>query len=267
MPTVYEVYAIKYAKHDRNASANFIGGDPHDGPMPIDYFVWVIRNDEETWIVDCGFDKHSATERGRTLIRSVPEAIELVGVSATDVEQLIITHMHYDHIGNLAAFPKARFHLQDREMAFATGRYMGHHSLREGYSLRDVKEVVEHVYAERVEFHNGDTQLTPGISLHTVGGHTDGLQVVRVFTSRGWIVLASDASHFYRNMDENKPYPITFHIGDMLEGYRRLDELADSHDHIIPGHDPSVLSRYSAPNPSLEGVVATLHDVPKHTDG
>lgn len=260
MPTTYEVYAIKYAKHDRNASANFIGGDPHDGPMPIDYFVWVIKNAEETWIVDCGFDERSAAERGRTLIRSVPEALKLVGVSAAEVEQLIITHMHYDHIGNLAAFPKASFHLQDREMAFATGRYMRHHALREGYSLRDVKEVLEQVYAERVEFHDGDVQLTSGISLHAVGGHSNGLQVVRVHTARGWIVLASDASHFYRNMDENKPYPITFHIGDMLEGYRRLDALADSHDHIIPGHDPEVLKRYPAPEEALEGIVAAVHE-------
>jgi len=36
---VYEVYAVKYARHERRASANFLGGDPHDGPMPIDYFV------------------------------------------------------------------------------------------------------------------------------------------------------------------------------------------------------------------------------------
>lgn len=259
----YEVYAIKYATQDRTASANFIGGDSHDGPMPIDYFVWVIKNDEEVWVVDCGFDESSASERGRTLLRSVPEGLKQINVDAARVEQLIITHMHYDHIGNLGAFPQARFHLQDREMAFATGRYMRHHALREGYCLRDVKEVIDEVYAERVDFHDGDVQLTPGLSLHTVGGHTNGLQVVRVHTRRGWIVLASDASHFYRNMDENKPYPITFHIGDMLEGYRRLDELADSHDHIIPGHDPSVLSRYSAPNPSLDGVIATLHDAPK----
>lgn len=263
MVPVYEVYALKYAHHQRLSSANFIGGDPHDSPMPLDYFVWVVRNDNETWVVDCGFDPETAAKRGRQLVRDVPLALQLVGVDAAEVANLICTHMHYDHIGNLAAFPKARFHLQDREMAFATGRYMRHHCFQEGFNLRDVTQMVEQVYAGRVEFHDGDVSLTPGLSLHVVGGHTHGLQVVRVNTQRGWVVLASDASHYYRNMDEDKAYPITFNIGDMLEGYRRLDELADSHQHIVPGHDPLVLTRYPAPSEELQGAVAILHVPPR----
>ena len=42
-PKPYEIYAIKYAEHHRLAGENFIGGDPHNGPMPLDYFVWAIR--------------------------------------------------------------------------------------------------------------------------------------------------------------------------------------------------------------------------------
>ena len=85
-----------------------------------------------------------------------------------------------------------------------------------------------------------------------------GLQAVRVWTRRGWVVLASDASHFYANMEQTRPFPIVASVIDMVQGYTRLRSLADSVDHIIPGHDPQVLVRYPAPAPGLEGVAARL---------
>ena len=105
---------------------------------------------------------------------------------------------------------------------------------------------------------NGDAELAPGVSVHLIGGHTMGLQVVRVATRRGWVVLASDASHFYANMEESRPFPIVFSVADMVEGYGRLRALAESPAHIIPGHDPLVLERYPAPSKALEGVVVRL---------
>jgi glyoxylase-like metal-dependent hydrolase (beta-lactamase superfamily II) len=79
-----------------------------------------------------------------------------------------------------------------------------------------------------------------------------------VHTRRGWVVLASDASHYYRNMEEERPFPIVFNVGDMVEGWRKVRALAESPDHVIPGHDPQVLRRYAAPSAELEGIVAVL---------
>ena len=119
--------------------------------------------------------------------------------------------------------------------------------------------MVRRVYAGRVRFHDGDAELAPGVSVHLIGGHTMGLQVVRVATRRGWVVVASDASHFYANMEEIRPFPIVYNLTDMVEGYDRLRALADSPEHIIPGHDPLVLERYPAPsNSALQGIVARL---------
>jgi glyoxylase-like metal-dependent hydrolase (beta-lactamase superfamily II) len=109
-----------------------------------------------------------------------------------------------------------------------------------------------------VRFHNGDGEIAPGVSVHLIGGHTMGLQVVRVATRRGWVVLASDASHFYANMEEVRPFPIVYSVADMVQGYRRLESLAQSPEHIIPGHDPLVLERYPAPSPELEGIAVRL---------
>ena len=113
-PGVYELFAVKYATHGRTAAANFIDPpDPHEA-MPIDYFVWAAVSDERTVVIDMGFSKEAAEDRGRALIRCPTEGLAAVGVDAATVKDVIVTHFHYDHIGSFDKFPKADFHLQDR---------------------------------------------------------------------------------------------------------------------------------------------------------
>ena len=138
---------------------------------------------------------------------------------------------------------------------FKTMQGHKHHTNAEA---EDVVGMVRRVYQGRVRFHDGDAELAPGVSVHLIGGHTMGLQAVRVATRRGAVVLASDASHLYANMDEVRPFPIVWSVADMVEGYGRLRQLAESSAHIIPGHDPQVLERYPAPRPDLQGIVARL---------
>jgi glyoxylase-like metal-dependent hydrolase (beta-lactamase superfamily II) len=259
MTAPYEVYAIRYARHEaRRASANFIGGDEHDGPSPLDYFVWLVRGEAGTFVVDTGFDAAAAAERGRRLITPVGDGLTVLGVDHSTVADVIVTHMHYDHAGNHHLFPAARYHLQDAEMAFCTGRAMTHAALRHAYSVGDVAEMVGKVFRGRVAFHAGDTELAPGLSLHLIGGHTAGMQAVRVWTRRGWLVLASDAAHFYANMDEGRPFPIVHDVAAMLEGHRALKALASADDLVIPGHDPLVLARFPPARPELAGHIARL---------
>ena len=254
----YEVYAIKYAHHHRRASENFIGGDPHDGPMPLDYFVWLIRGGGREVVVDTGFSAAMAMKRGRDHIRCPTEGLRTLGCDASTVKDVVITHLHYDHVGNFDLFPNATLHLQDVEMHYATGRHMGEERHRFAYEVEEVVGMVRRVYEKRVHFHSGDEEIAPGISLHLIGGHTMGMQAVRVATRRGWLVLASDASHFYANMEQTRPFPIVFSLPDMVAGYERLRALAASPAHIIPGHDPLVMQRYPAPSKPLEGIVVRL---------
>jgi len=255
---VYEVYALKYAHHARRASENFIGGDSHDGPMPLDYFVWLVRGEGREIVVDTGFSSAMAAKRGREHLRCPAESLQLLGVDAKRVKDVVITHLHYDHVGNFELFPAATLHLQELEMRYATGRYMCSECFRGAFEAEDVVGVVRRVYQGRVRFHDGDAELAPGISLHLVGGHTMGLQVMRIATRRGAVVLASDASHFYANMEQARPFPIVWSVADMLDGHARMRALAESPAHIIPGHDPLVLERYPAPEAALKGVVARL---------
>ncbi len=114
------------------------------------------------------------------------------------------------------------------------------------------------MFDDRVVFHAGDEELAPGLSLHLIGGHTKGLQAVRVWTRRGWLVLASDAAHLYANMNEGRPFPIVHDVAAMLEGHRTLKRLASHEDLVIPGHDPLVLDRFPPAEAALAGHIARL---------
>lgn len=262
----YEIYAVKYAERDAFQAQNFIFSDSHDVPMPLDYFVWAIVGNGRTIVVDTGFDAVEAKKRGRTHLRSPAEALRHVGIEAEKVEQLVVTHMHYDHCGNLEMFPNAMIHLQDREMAFATGRFMREKMLRHSFAVDYVTDLVRALYDDRMTFVDGVGEIAPGITLHHIGGHTDGLQVVRVWTKRGWVVLASDASHFYANMERGNPFPVVFNVGEMLAGHRTLGVLADSPKHIIPGHDPLVMTRYPTVSKETDGIAIRVDGDPLNWD-
>lgn len=79
-----------------------------------------------------------------------------------------------------------------------------------------------------------------GVTVHCIGGHSRGLQAVRVRTQAGWLVLASDAAHFYENLWSRKPFPIVVDLQNMLDGFDTLQWLASAPGLIIPGHDPLV---------------------------
>ena len=259
----YEIYAIRYATREAMRSDHFIGGDPHDGPMPMDYFVWTAIGPAGAFVIDLGFTADMAKQRKRTFLRCPIEGLKLVGVDAGAVKDVILTHMHSDHVGNFDKFPNARFHLQEKEMAFATGKYMRYAKLGHSYHVDDIVGMVRLNFKGRVEFHNETVEIAPGITLHPVGGHSHGLQIVRVHTKRGWVVLASDATHYFENMQTNRPFTTAFHIGEMLDAFRIVERLAPSPQHIIPGHDPEVMKLYAPPKGSLEGAVVRLDVAPR----
>src|SRR5215218_8155722 len=154
---VYEVHAVKYAHLPRKAWEVQITPDPHDADFPMDYFVWVAIPLDES---------------GNRAIGGKPVVID-TGFNA--------------HVGNRDKFPKARFHLQDKEMQFATGRHMCQAPFRHAFEVEDIVGMVRAVYGQRVVFHDGDEEIQPGLSVHLIGGHTMGIQSVRVMTRNGWL--------------------------------------------------------------------------------
>lgn len=262
MSETYEILALKYARHaNRTRFDNFMSADDHAALQPIDYFVWVIRNANRTILVDTGFDRKEASQRARTLDAEPQEMLAKIGIAADKIETVIISHLHYDHAGTLDLYPAAHFHIQEAEMAYATGPCMCEDAMRKPFTADHVCSLVKKVYSGRVHFHDGDGEVAPGITVHKTGGHSKGLQCVRVMTANGPVVLASDATHLYENIERRKPFSITIDVEETLRTYTRLEQLAGNRDRVVPGHDPLVLDRFPAWNPETTGLVHRL-DLP-----
>lgn len=241
----YEVYAIRYAEcAARTRGESFIFDTTHDVAHSLDYFIWVIRNDQRTILVDTGFDNAEGEKRDRPLFLEPAQALADIGIAPDSVDTAIITHLHYDHAGGLDQFPNAQLHLQEAEMVYATGPCMCHPVLQKPFTAEHVCQMVHRVYNGKVTFHDGADEIAPGVSVHKVGGHSRGLQVVRVETAQGPLVLASDAAHFYENYETRNPFPLVVDVEDMLKGFDLLTKLAGDRQLIIPGHDPLVRQQF-----------------------
>lgn len=247
MEETWQVLAIKYAdRNSRTRNDSFILDDDHASPHDMDYFLWVLRSARGTIVVDTGYDRREGERRGRPVIRDPGEALAAVGVDPDAVDTVIITHLHYDHAGGLDAFPNATFHIQQSELAYVAGPCMCHPHLRYPFSADHVCQVIRRLFDGRVRFHDGDGEVASGVTVHRIGGHTQGLQAVRVNTQAGWMCLASDASHYYENFLAGKPFPIVLDLQEMLDGFQRIQALASSPALVVPGHDPLVFRYFDA---------------------
>jgi len=237
----WEVFAIRYADQtNRTRARAFLKDDNHNAPFPIDFYIWLLRRGDEVILIDTGFDEAEAKQRRFELRQNIGQALAPFGLTPEDITKLIVTHLHFDHAGGLHLFPNATIYLQPAEMAYATGPCMCHDVLREPFTGAHICEAVQKLYAGKLIFTDGDAEIADGVTVHAIGGHSRGLQSVRVRTEAGWLVLASDASHFYENFQRRVPFPLVVDVEDMLTGFDTLYRLASSPDLIVPGHDPLV---------------------------
>lgn len=258
--STWQVFALVLARNDgRRRQDHFIGieADPHDAPHPIVYYLWVARRaDGSALVIDTGFSRPRGEARGHTVFREPAEALALVGIVAATVRDVVVSHFHWDHAGGWEAFPAARFHIQAREMAYATGPCMCFPHLRRPFLCDDVTALVRLVYADRVVFHDGDAAPLPGITLHRIGGHSAGLMAVSIATEGGTVLLASDAAHFYETI-EGRPFPIVHDMPAALAGHAFLRARRDAGDVVVPGHDPAVMANFPAV-PGVAGAAVRL---------
>ena len=248
----WDVFAVRYAeRNSRTRADSFLFDADHATPHAMDYFLWVLRRNGRVILVDTGYDAAEAQQRGRPILRDPRSAIRPLGLDPATIDTVIVTHLHYDHAGGLALFPDATLHLQASEMAYATGPCMCHDVLRMPFTGEHVCEAVRRLHGGRLVFHDGDGEVAEGVTVHRIGGHSRGLQAVRVRTAAGWLCLASDAAHYYENWVSRKLFPIVVDAEDMLRGFDRLRALASAPSLIVPGHDPLVRSLFPADGPEI----------------
>lgn len=259
MPENYEVLAVRYGTRQATAAEVFLSypayGEP-DRPVGMDYFFWVIRSPVRTIVVDTGFSPAGGAARRRTTLLDQAAALRVVDVDPDKVPQVIVTHAHYDHIGGLAAFRAAEVIMTRTEYDFWTSPmssrplFAHHVEAAEISHLRDVRA------SGRLTLTDRGYQVAPGIELTEVGGHTPGQAIVTVDTGAGRLILASDAVHYYEELERDRPFVTLASLAGMYAAFDQIREMEqDPGVSVIAGHDPAVRERFPA-LPGRDGVIA-----------
>ena len=246
----YEVLAVRYGTRRTSAADVFLSfpvyGEP-DRPLGMDYFFWVARSPSRTIVVDSGFSPAGGAARRRTTLMDMATALRAAGVNPDDVGQVVVTHAHYDHIGGLPAFGAAEVIMTRSEFEFWTGplgdrTLFAHHTEAAEIShLRSLRAAGRLTLAGRSHY------VAPGIELTEVGGHTPGQAVVSVDAGPGRLILASDAVHYYEELERDRPFSTVVNLADMYAAFDQIREMEqDAGTRVIAGHDPVVAERFPA---------------------
>ena len=258
--TAWRVFAIRFAHREHVEPAEvFHRPSPEDGPVPMAYYVWVIQGSAGTYLLDTGFEQVAAGAGGLERVIDIDLAGTLgqLGVDADAVTDVFLSHLHFDHTGGIDRFPRARFWLQESELAFWTGPALSYKSFRNSATLKDLQRLLEINHAGRVRLLSGDAEVADGVAVRHVGGHTPGSQALVVDTGRHRVVLAADAAHYTANLERDVPYSGHESVLGVHRSFDRLRTLAGPSGTIVPGHDPAVMSTFAAVA-GFEGTVVEL---------
>lgn len=255
--STYELLALRYAHREGVRGQHFLGHDEtSDEPHPTAYYVWLARSESHTVLIDAGMTAQTASSlAGLEYIDSPLTLLRDVGVEPEDVDVVMLTHLHYDHTGLVDQLPSARFVVQQSEWAYWHGPW-AERIARETW-LRpehDLQVLAEAQRDGRVSLVDGETEVLPGLTVHLVGGHTAGMQIVSVRTAAGTAVVASDASHFYENLEQDRPAPLLHDMTSIYGAYDTITSLAEPSSLFLPGHDPDVMARHPRRHPANENV-------------
>ncbi len=252
-----EVLAVRYGHRVTSRAESYLNyhlyGEP-DEDLDIDYYFWVIRDTVtgETILIDTGFSPQAGDRRRRAHWTTPAQVLpEQLGIAPEDVKTIVISHAHWDHTGNIHQFPHAQLVLAEAEYAFWTGPIAGRRHFAAHAEPADIADLAVAREQDRLTLFTGQLTLAEGIELVEVGGHTPGQAIATVATaSGGTVVLASDAVHFYEEVERDRPFAIVADLPAMYRAYDTLAQLASQPDtRLVAGHDPLVRERF-APHPA-----------------
>jgi glyoxylase-like metal-dependent hydrolase (beta-lactamase superfamily II) len=243
-----QVLAIRYGTRTAVKSTvylNYFLYDEADGDIVMDYFFWLVRLPGSTWLVDCGFSAEAGEKRGRATLVDPVEALAELGVTPADLDGVIVSHAHYDHVGNLDRLPGVPLVMAGAELEFWSSDVAGREQFAHSAESAEIELLRQRHAAGEVTLVSGEHEVVPGLVVHEVGGHTPGQLVVTVDTPDGGVVLAADAVHYYEELERDRPFAMVADVPGMYLAFERLRELGGRPGwDVVAGHDPQVMERF-----------------------
>ncbi len=243
--STYEIYALKYAGPFVRPASMMTWFHDLDKTITTNYYIFVIKNEEETIVVDCGVAPQIARERNLNGYVSPEDALRRIGIEAAKVDKVIATHIHFDHISGIELFPKANVYVQEKEFNFWIKDPMAKRApflhVTDPAGNRYMKKLEK---TKRLHLVRGDKKILPGIELLLAPGHTPGLQVVAVHTQKGTAIVGSDSAHVFSSFRTDIPSAIITDMVAWMKTYDKIRAKASSLDLIFPGHDIKLMEDY-----------------------
>ena len=214
----------------------------YDEDIDINVHLFVIKTpDDGIIVVDTGLGYPSP--RDDFIVEpdeDTPDLLKSIGVLPTDVDALILTHLHSDHCSRVADFPNATIYIQREGWIDAVCPRVKE-MIPAPLFPRDVfAHLVDEAW-DRVEFVDDELEISPGVTAFWTGAHTTCSQAVEVLTASGVVILSGDAVFLYRNLEEN--IPVGLHTS-VEECYHAMSEIRERADIVLTSHDPEVFERY-----------------------
>jgi len=247
---IYEVYALSYGVYPGFPVSGLIAGADKDRKIDLQMMIWLVKGPGgRNILVDTGcYHENVVKGKGIKNLIKASEAIAKLGLSATDITDVIITHMHWDHADGMDLFPNAKIWIQKDEYVYYTGLAWQSEGKHGGIEPDDVLTLVKLNMDHRVNMVDGDNvEIIDGIRVYTGGRHTFASQYVGVRTTSGTVVIASDNMYLYENLEKHAPIAQTFDPDSNLKAQDRMKQLASRPDLIVPGHDPTVFVKFPKP--------------------
>jgi len=247
---MYEVVIVRYGTRSARRSEVFLNyslyGEP-DGPIEMDYFFWVVRNEARTIVVDTGFSRGGGEARGRTMLTDPLEMLASLGVDLGRAPTVVVSHAHYDHIGNLAHFDHSTVVVAEAELEFWNGPHGGRAQFRRSVENEELAALDRAVDEGRVVMFGDRYTVASGVEVIRVGGHTPGQSVILVQTTAGPVLLASDAIHYYEEYERDMPFVSAANLIAMYSGFDIVRSMVDAGQvrHLVTGHDPNTLATFN----------------------
>lgn len=244
-PPAYEVYAVRYATLLGYPTHELVAGADTSRRSDLAMTVWLLKGPgDRRVLVDAGFyrDEFVLDAKPTDFHRS-SEVLESLGVAPGSITDIIISHVHWDHLDGAILYPNARVWIQRAEYEYYVGPKG--EALHADITRVDAFMLATLRTAGRVELVDGDAkEIIPGIRVYTGGRHTYASQYAVVNTRAGNVVIASDNVYLYENMDRHAPIGTTFDAAANLRAQDRMMGLAGTRRLVIPGHDQAVFDRF-----------------------